>query len=177
MCRGCTEIVLTFWVRHMRMLATFTTVASSHQSLSWLSLSSCVLVEILISSCFICHWNLSFLLPTPLLFPAAFCAKTPGYFLFFSLPFLSLSFLVSRVTPCPRMLELWLFCLKICQELSSLGHSSVSPLFAWEGAGDVYGNAAVVIVMRKEQLCICWNFVFFIVLMKQPGLGGNTEGH
>lgn len=75
------------------------------------------------------------------------------------------------------MLELWLFCLKICQELSSLGHSSVSPLFAWEGAGDVYGNAAVVIVMWKEQLCLCWNFVFFIVLMKQPGLGGNAEGH
>lgn len=179
MCRGCTEIVLTFWARHMRMLSTFPTVDSSHQSLRWLSLCSCVLVKILISSCIICHWNISFFFVTyfPPLSSCLLCKKTLDSFFFFCSTF-SVSFF-----PClqgdPLPLKAWTvaLCLKICQELSSLGHSSVSPLCAWEGAVDVYGNASVVIVMWKEELCRCWNFVFFIVLMKQPGLGGSTEGH
>lgn len=87
MCRGCTEIVLTFWARHMRMLSTFPTVDSSHQSLRWLSLCSCVLVKILISSCIICHWNISFFFVTyfPPLSSCLLCKKTLDSFFFFLL--------------------------------------------------------------------------------------------
>lgn len=50
---------------------------------------------------------LSYLLPSSFQLP--FVQNDPGQSLFFSLPFLSVSPLVSRMTSCPRMLELWLF--------------------------------------------------------------------
>lgn len=197
MCCGCSETVLTFSLRHMRMLSLSTALASSHPSLHWFSLSSCVLAEICISSCFVLTEAFFFSLPTPLLFPAALCAvrkrrkekkkkgKRKDNFFFLS------TFLLYRWSlPSSAGWSLALSCLNCCslsQDVPEIKFSGaqrvsfVSSLFAWEGATHIYGTAVVVMVTGKERQSawafLCWNFVLFRVLIKQSGLGGSTEGH
>lgn len=170
MCRGFTEIFLTFWARHTRMLST--TVASSHQSLLWLSLSSCILVEILIFSCFICHWNISSSLTSPFLFPAAFCAKNPWIASFFLSTFSVGFFPCLRGDPLPSNAWTVALCLKICQELSSLGHPSVSPLFAWEGCRGCLWQCSCSDSNVKRTALPLLKLCLFYSLMTQPGYGG-----
>lgn len=82
------------------------------------------------------HWSIFFSLPTPLLFPAALCAvrkrikekKKKGrerITSFFSLPFCSTvgPFPHLRGDPLPSHAWTVALCLKMCQKLSSLGHS------------------------------------------------------
>lgn len=133
MCCGCS--VLTFSVRHMRMLSLSTTLASSHPSLCWFSLSSCVLAEICISSCFVLTEAFFFLTYSPPLSRCPLCSKKKKkrkkkkggrerITSFFSLPFCSTvgPFPHLRGDPLPSHAWTVALCLKMCQKLSSLGH-------------------------------------------------------
>lgn len=178
MCRGCTEIVLTFWVRHMRMLSTFTTVASSHQSLHWISLSSCVLVEVLISSCFICHWIISFSLVTysPPLSSCLLC-KTTLDRVFFSL------YLFCQFLPLSPGWPLALECLNcgsLSQDTSGIKFSGTFIYVTFICLGRCCGclwqcSCSDSNVKRTAlpllKLCLFYSFD------ETAYIGGNTEGH